>query len=304
VSEATHTALRAALLARQNGDGGFGAHPGSPSATEPTAVSLLALSFEPEPVDTVPLRAWLRGHETPEHGWPVMTGLREPSWATALVVLALARYPAEAEVAQRGAEWLVGERGRTVEGRSGLLARLLAPSAPAVELDGALVGWPWTDGTFSWVEPTAYAVLALRAVTPRPPAATARIDEGTRLLLDRVCRDGGWNYGNRRVLGADLWSYPDTTALALLALGRRADGAVAAKGLAALETMLETNQSGLATALGALALAAHGREIARLRARLGTRFAETAFAGDARALAWALLATNEAAAPFVEAAHA
>jgi hypothetical protein len=39
-----------------------------------------------------------------------------------------------------------------------------------------------------------------------------------RMLLDRRCRDGGWNYGNRRVLGADLPSYPETTALALMAL--------------------------------------------------------------------------------------
>ena len=207
-------------------------------------------------------------------------------------------------MAQRGAEWLVGERGRALDGRPGLLARLLAPPAPAVELDSALVGWPWTEGTFSWVEPTAYAVLALRAVSPRSAAAAARIDEGERLILDRVCSDGGWNYGNRRVLGEDLWSYPDTTALALLALGRGRDGTVVTKGLAALETMLEANQSGLATALGALALAAHGRDVRALRVRLGARFTETGFAGDLRALAWALLATNEAAVPFAESAHA
>jgi hypothetical protein len=38
------------------------------------------------------------------------------------------------------------------------------------------------------------------------------------MLLERRCRDGGWNYGNRRVLGEDLPSYPETTALALMAL--------------------------------------------------------------------------------------
>jgi hypothetical protein len=304
MSETDHTALRAALLARQNADGGFGASPGLPSATEPTAVALLALSFEREPLDTGPLRKWLLDQQTPEHGWPVMAGLREPSWTTALAVLALARYPDEAAVAQRGAEWLVAERGRVIDGRPGLLARLFAPSPPVVELDGALVGWPWTAGTFSWVEPTAYALLALRAVEPRPAAAGARIEEGERLLLDRVCPDGGWNYGNRRVLGEDLWSYPDTTALAVLALGQGQDRAVMTRALAALETMLAANRSGLATALGALALAAHGRDVRALRARLGARFAQTEFASDLRALAWALLATNEAAAPFGEAAGA
>jgi hypothetical protein len=43
-----------------------------------------------------------------------------------------------------------------------------------------------------------------------------------RMLLDRRCRDGGWNFGNRRVLGADLPSYPETTALALMALNGHA----------------------------------------------------------------------------------
>lgn len=304
MSETTHASLRDALLARRNADGGLSARPGLPSATEPTAVALFALSFEPEPLDTGPLRAWLLSQETPEHAWPVVAGSGEGSWATALAVLALARYPAEAAAARRGAEWLVAERGSVVDGRPGLLARLFAPSPPVVELDGALVGWPWTAGTFSWVEPTAYAILALRAVGPQSPAAAARIEEGERLLLDRVCPDGGWNYGNRRVLGEDLWSYPDTTALALLALGRGGSEVVVTKGLGALEGMLAANRSGLATALGVLALAAHGRDVGGLRARLGTRFVETAFADDLRALAWAVLATNETAVPFGGAADA
>ena len=87
------TAMRAALLARQNPDGGVGARAGLPSATEPTAVALLALSYEAEPADTAGLRRWLRAQQTPDHGWPVMAGVGESSWTTALAVLALARYP-------------------------------------------------------------------------------------------------------------------------------------------------------------------------------------------------------------------
>jgi hypothetical protein len=41
---------------------------------------------------------------------------------------------------------------------------------------------------------------------------------GEKMILERRCSDGGWNYGNRRVLGEDLRSYPETTALALLGL--------------------------------------------------------------------------------------
>ncbi|HWP65461.1 MAG TPA: hypothetical protein VNO26_06065 [Candidatus Limnocylindria bacterium] len=291
--------MRAALLARQNPDGGLGARPGLPSATEPTALAVLALSFEPDQPDTLPLRAWLRARQTPEHAWPVMAGLQEPSWTTALAVLALARYPEDAPLAERGAAWLTSSRGKTIDTRGGLLGRLFG-ATPTNELDGTLVGWPWVDGTFSWVEPTAYALLALRAVSPPPAGATARIAEGERLLLDRVCRDGGWNYGNRRVLGEDLWSYPDTTALAVLALGRRADRGITDRALACLESMLTRNHSGLATALGVLALAAHGRDVHALRERLQARFEATGFAGDSRALAWAVLASNAAAKPFGE----
>jgi len=64
----------------------------------------------------------------------------------------------------------------------------------------------------------AVRVLDLVAALPRH----SRIATGERMLLERRCRDGGWNYGNRRVLGADLPSYPETTAMALMALNGHA----------------------------------------------------------------------------------
>jgi hypothetical protein len=45
-----------------------------------------------------------------------------------------------------------------------------------------------------------------------------RIELGEKMILERRCSDGGWNYGNRKVLGTELPSYPETTALALLGL--------------------------------------------------------------------------------------
>jgi hypothetical protein len=301
-SETVHATLRAALRTLQNDDGGYGARPGLPSAAEPTALALFAFSFEPESSATGALREWLRARQTPEHGWPAAADVSAPAWVTALAVLALSRYPEDADAARGGAAGVGGRRGRTLKTSRGLLGRLFGPPA-VVELDGALVGWPWSVDTFSWVEPTAYALLALKAVEPRSADAVVRIGEGERVLLDRVCPDGGWNYGNARVLGENLWSYPDTTALALLALGSRCDAAVTGRALDALETMLATNHSGLATALGVLALGSHGRDVGPLRARLATRFAATGFLGDVRALAWAVLASNAAVAPFGEATH-
>jgi hypothetical protein len=98
------------------------------------------------------------------------------------------------------------------------MAHWLRPSI--VEFDPALDGWPWEVGASSMVEPTAHALMALRCAARTVDRAdlAGRIGTAERMLLDRRCRDGGWNFGNRRVLGADLPSYPETTALALMAL--------------------------------------------------------------------------------------
>lgn len=297
MADAGHVRLRGALVARRNPDGGYGARPGLPSTTEPTAVATLALAAGGEAGDAATPRAWLRSAELPGGGWPSAAGAPEASWATALAVLALARFPDAAAPTARGVAWLVAARGSVLKTRRGLAAWLLG-GPRIVDLDPDLVGWPWLAETFTWVEPTAYAMLALDAGAPDDPAARARVEEGRRVLLDRICPDGGWNYGNLRVLGEDLWSYPDTTALALLALGPRAGDEVAGRASDALETMLRSNPSGLATALGILALAPRGRDVGALRARLYARFDETQFLGDARAHAWAVLATADGAAPF------
>jgi len=84
-----------------------------------------------------------------------------------------------------------------------------------MDIDVRLVGWPWAEGNFSWVEPTAWAVLALRKVGNDNGPEVA---DGARLLLDRAFDEGGVNYGNRRVLGRMTEPIPTPTALMLLAL--------------------------------------------------------------------------------------
>jgi uncharacterized protein (DUF362 family) len=88
--------------------------------------------------------------------------------------------------------------------------------SPEVEdIDPALTGWPWAEGNFSWVEPTAWACLALRLAGH---GGHPRVEEGLRLLLDRAYDEGGLNYGNRRVLGRVTEPMPGPTAIMLLAL--------------------------------------------------------------------------------------
>ena len=94
------------------------------------------------------------------------------------------------------------------------------------DIDLNLIGWPWAEGNFSWVEPTAWACLALRhAGYGRHP----RVQQGLRLLLDRTFDEGGINYGNRTILGLPTEPIPGPTALMLLAFqGQASDARVAA----------------------------------------------------------------------------
>jgi uncharacterized protein (DUF362 family) len=85
------------------------------------------------------------------------------------------------------------------------------------DIDHRLIGWPWALGNFSWVEPTAWACLALeRAGYGDHP----RVREGRQLLLDRIAETGGANYGNRCIFDRPTESQVEPTALLLLALQR------------------------------------------------------------------------------------
>jgi hypothetical protein len=107
----------------------------------------------------------------------------------------------------------------------GRIANFLHPEQ--VDIDASLQGWPWRPENASWVEPTAHALVALKKIekyrvpVPNLLSLRARVEAGEKMLIDRRCGDGGWNYGNKRVWNTPLPSYPETTALALLGLQGR-----------------------------------------------------------------------------------
>ena len=123
--------------------------------------------------------------------------------------------------------------------------------------DTTLKGWPWVEGTHSWIEPTAFSLLALKATGQQ---AHPRGREAVRLLIDRILPDGGCNYGNTAVLGQTLRPHLEPTGVTLLALageedqdgriGRSLDYALSAVGP---ETTAQSMGYGL------MGLAAHGR---------------------------------------------
>lgn len=283
------------LLALQGSDGGFGAYPGQSSRTEATALAALGLHRSGEPAGREPAAAafeWLRSTQAPSGAWPLYPGGPAPSWSTSLATLALSHGDPEDSAALAATRWLVAEEGRGSPWWVGLLFRLF-PDRKSVELDVDLTGWPWAEDTFSWVEPTSYAMLALtRMRRSGGRRLEDRLDEAVLMLVDRACAGGGWNYGNTRVFDEDLWPYPDTTALALLALGDRPGLAEVSAALDAVPGMLERNGSILAHSLCALALALHGRDAGASRAHVAGAL-EDRPVGEIRVLAWAALALVE-----------
>ena len=292
---------QAAKLLRQtqNPDGGWGAIAGKQSNTESTALGLLALrSLDDLRENSVLEKAeqWLANTQNPDGSWSYGAGSKAPSWSTALAVMALSDSSVEAERLVRAGNWILAQEGS----KPGILAKLilaLSFQKKAVHLNDDLVGWSWTPGSFSWVEPTSYCLIALKKIKSRlsAKAVQERVDQAELMIYDRMCEGGGWNYGNAAVYGDPLWPYPDITALALIALQdhkERNDNRVS---LRALSKMAETTDSGLALGWTTICLSVYGEDISELRKRLDQKFARTKFLGETKPVALAILASEDGA---------
>jgi len=220
VSDSYRKARLDRVRATQNADGGWGYFAGRHSWLEPTCYALLALQSETDRESKAAFaRGWnlMRSWQLPEGGWRPAEIVPAASWVSALCVLLHQLQGVDDGSYAKGLAWLVGMRGS--EGSLFERAVNLVKRLP-VEYDRRWKGWPWSPDASSWVEPTALSLLALKKAQARRAAANIgeRILEGERMLIDRRCGDGGWNYGNRRVLETELPSYPETTAVALVGL--------------------------------------------------------------------------------------
>jgi hypothetical protein len=237
------------LIRRAGPDGSFAVadgEPGRPDATAWAAMALCAAGLAPELA--VAARAALAAAQAEDGRLPLLPGRPEAAWPTSLALLAWTADPAFAGPAQRAAAWLVDHPGShwpNPDRDTGVLGH-----------DTSLRGWAWIDGTHSWVEPTALAMLALSATAAPPRAA---LDEATRLLLDRQLPAGGWNYGNTRVFRNMLLPMPESTGHALAALGGRVGGREVARSLAYLQGPSCAVATPLTAAWRAFGLGAYGR---------------------------------------------
>jgi uncharacterized protein (DUF362 family) len=199
------------LAAQACPGGGWGYAPGQSAHLEPTCLALLALSREPHRFEAA-LKSgldWLRQCAAGDGTYRLARGRPEAVWATALVLFVQTVLNQDATARNETAAALLARKGRQADNRD---------NEDINDIDGNLIGWPWAEGNFSWVEPTAWACLALRRAGQ---GEHPRVLEGLDLLLDRALEEGGVNYGNRRIFGIALEPIPGPTALMLLALQGR-----------------------------------------------------------------------------------
>jgi len=260
-SDRLHAFLLAELDGLRGADGGFPISVAGASEVEPTVVAALALR-------DARARAWLVPRQHPDGGFAELDGRVTGPTTSALAALAL-----DPPRARRALAHAIGGRGLPL---------------PNADDPKRRVAWGWTTDTRSLTEPTARVLLAVNARTPEDRATRA---EALGLLADRQCADGGWNFGNASVYDVDLRSYPQTTAIALIALQGAAQGLVG-PALRYLADAWRLEPGGLTLAQTVLALRLHGAALAAPLEAFRRLVTRTAGASRPLALAWGALATG------------
>jgi hypothetical protein len=275
----------------RNSDGGWGYRPGTSSAVEPTAWSLLALAkTDPKSEAVERGHQWLVAAQNEDGSWPTRPETAEGNWVTPLAALALLSLDGPRPVIAKAAQWLC--RTRSGEGSLRMrFARFMARKG-VVEQDLSLQGWSWTPGTSSWVEPTALALIFLHNVPAAlaPPEAAERRRVGEALLYDRMCPAGGWNAGNPKVYGISGIPQLGPTAWALLALQDNAEREENRRSLDWLADRFDSIAGPTSLALAHLALEASGRPVPALEPRLAKQFESQQFLENVLAFSQAAFA--------------
>ena len=190
--------------------GGWAYYSNKTACIEPTCLALLALKnskYESgkEFADAVSFLVSCIGSNgivIPPNGRP------EAVWLTSIVLFTFLKLKLNTNVIALMASILLEIKGTVTKNNQAL-------EIHAKGINPQVMGWPWSLNTFSWVEPTAWAVLSLRLAGLQ---VNQRVIEGFDFLLDRLMDNGGANYGNKTVLGKLLDPVPGPTSLCLLAL--------------------------------------------------------------------------------------
>lgn len=226
--------------------------PGGTWASEPAALAAIALIGHGREEAALHACTSLADRQAADGSLGVTARQGDPHWPTALAVLAwkcAERLPREQhgfrQAIDRATLRIVSITGKT-SSRSWETGH-----------NSMLVGWPWVEGTHSWIEPTAWCVLALKATGQN---SHPRAREGVRVLIDRQLSFGGCNYGNTTVFGQRLRPHQEPSGLALAALAGEAEASQQVQRAAAyLESSLSERTTSMSLSYGLLGLAAARR---------------------------------------------
>jgi Prenyltransferase and squalene oxidase repeat len=288
------------LRAAQNPDGGWGFRSGAQSRVEPTAWALIALdqAFSARAAGAEAgasqrgLR-YLADSQLVDGSWPSAPGQGRGAWVTSLACWAFLSANENRAALARGLNWLAAEK----PGDAGTWFRFIRgfkTNKKVSSQNDALWGWSWTTGTASWVEPTAYALLVLRAAPQdlAPSQAASRLKLAEAMLFDRMCPGGGWNCGNPMVYGVAGEPQVSTTVWALLALREHTDRNEVQQSLAWLEKNWSSIQSPASLALTQIGLNAFDRGNPTFTSTIERLYEPDAIAWNVPVAAWAALAAS------------
>lgn len=280
------------LSQNQNPDGGWGYFPRKQSALEPTAYAMMALQ-QAWGNDEVLRKAlyFVKVSQTGEGGWPINTADTETAvWVSPLVGLALLTVAGFGSNCQRAFAFVLRTFGTMPKTWLLHLSEWLGYGNPA-NVNTNLGGWAWNSGTATWVEPTCYALLFLKRLRGKihDKKVEGTITEAEAMVYNRMCKNGGWNYGNAQVLGEELRPYPLTTSLALIALQEHSSRTENQKSLAYLKHAILTEKSALSLCVACLCLDIYSQEWQSVSKQLDDLYEETQFMQSVKTTALALL---------------
>ena len=234
------------LAGRRLATGGYCEYPDGNYRPDSTAWAILALcALGAKESVVASARSRLRHDQFADGRISISSEHPDAIWPTSVALLAWLGSPADVDARFLAARFLLSSSG----------THGLKEADSPLGHDTSLRGWSWVEKTHSWIEPTALAVIALRAAGfDNHP----RIHEAIRMLIDRQLPSGGWNYGNTIVFGQELQPMADSTGLALQSLAGLSHKEDLANSLAYLETSAIGLRTPFSLGWGLLGLAAWG----------------------------------------------
>ena len=187
-------------------EGGFESHIGGEYRPDATAWAILAFKACKKDTDIIQkAQARLAAEQLVDGRVCISPKHPDVFWPTSLAILAWHGSTDYIDNQKKAIYFLLHVSGMTCKKK---------PDSPVAH-DTSIKGWPWVENTYSWVEPTALVLLALRTSGYKKHP---RASEAVTMLMDRQMPKGGWNYGNIKVYGSELHPMPGPTGIALYAL--------------------------------------------------------------------------------------